>query len=201
MFDYPIGHSAAGSNRRVFLLAAIPAAAGVAVVLLRRKGQMPQVASAAGLKPQLVRLVRFGDDGKRLQEVRVPKLVRSETEWRQRLPPGVFQITRRADTEMAYTGAYWNQHEPGLYRCVCCDNALFSSATKFDSGTGWPSFWAPLDPQSVAVHRDTSHGMVRDEVVCSHCDAHLGHVFPDGPKPSGARFCMNSAALKLTPGK
>jgi peptide-methionine (R)-S-oxide reductase len=130
----------------------------------------------------------------------VPKVVKTDDEWRKQLSPGVFAITRQADTEYAFSGEYWNNTEKGLYRRVCCANALFSSETKFESGTGWPSFWAPLAPENVRETRDTSFGEIRTAVSCSECDAHLGHVFDDGPDPTGLRYCMNSASLKFVAG-
>ncbi len=121
----------------------------------------------------------------------------TDAELKQRLTPLQYEVTQRAGTERAFTGEYWNEKAPGIYHCVVCDEPLFSSETKYDSGSGWPSFWEALDPAKVVLKEDRSYGMVRIEAVCATCGAHLGHVFPDGPQPSGERFCMNSASLRL----
>lgn len=125
------------------------------------------------------------------------QLPRTDDEWRQQLTPEQFAVTRHAGTERAFTGEYWDCHDGGTYECVCCGQALFSSDTKYESGTGWPSFFEAIDASAVEEAVDTTHGMVRTEARCSNCGAHLGHVFPDGPQPTGLRYCMNSASLKL----
>jgi len=127
------------------------------------------------------------------------KITKSDEEWRAQLTPEQYQIARQAGTEPAFSGRYNDSKDPGMFHCVCCGTALFNSGEKFDSGTGWPSFWKPVTEDAVETKVDRAYGMERNEVVCSRCDAHLGHVFPDGPPPTGLRFCMNSASLDLKP--
>jgi len=184
-------------GRREFIAATAAAGLTFAYGWLRRPKLVEAIASQPADKSGPVKIVQFSDDGKRLQTVSVARVVKTEAEWRKQLTPAAFDITRHADTELAYSGQYWNLHEKGLFRCICCDNALFSSDTKFDSGTGWPSFWQPIAPENVHTSRDVSFGMIRDAVSCSLCDAHLGHVFDDGPRPTGLRYCMNSVSLRF----
>jgi peptide-methionine (R)-S-oxide reductase len=194
MFDSNEDQDVLGGRkqRRAFLATGAAALAGYFLWMLKKPHLMIAEASA-----KEVTIVQFSDDGKRLTKIKVPKVVKTDDEWRKQLSADAFQVTREAGTERAFSGKYWDLHDKGLFRCICCDNALFSSETKFESGTGWPSFWQPIAEENVRSGRDLSYGMIRDAVACTQCDAHLGHVFDDGPQPTGLRYCMNSLSLKF----
>ena len=180
-------------SRRGFLLAGAGVAAAVALRLRRTEG----VVEAQAGTPKMVTLVEFDDAGARKSTVTAAKVVKTDAEWRQQLSPLAYVVTRQEGTERAFTGPNWDNHEKGLYRCVCCETALFGWETKFDSGTGWPSFWKPLAKENVVETSDMSLGMERVAVSCRRCDAHLGHVFDDGPPPTHIRFCINSGSIEL----
>ena len=177
------------NRRRIFF-------GGIAFVL---GGSVPSKAVAGGKSPSQVLIDNSSPAGKKESSTGVPKVVKTDAEWRAILSPEAFAVTRREGTERPFTGKYEHNKADGLYRCICCDTALFDSKTKFDSGTGWPSFWQSISRQNVAESTDSSLGMERTAVSCRRCDAHLGHVFDDGPRPTGLRYCMNSVSLNFVP--
>jgi peptide-methionine (R)-S-oxide reductase len=183
-------------GRRLFLTGAGAAAIGVSWWYVRSQTPVTAEAASAGL-PKTVTIIEFSDSGERKARVSVERIIKTEDEWKKQLSPASFEVTRRAGTERPYTNENPNNHAKGIFRCICCDTALFDSSTKFESGTGWPSFWAPIAKENVRETTDSSLGMIRTAVSCRLCEAHLGHVFEDGPKPTGLRYCMNSVAMRF----
>jgi peptide-methionine (R)-S-oxide reductase len=180
----------AGISRRGFLTGSTLALAALAIGCARKS----EAAVAPG-KPGKTVIAECSNAGKRLRTVEVDKVVKTDAQWQQQLAPLAYQVTRHAGTERAFSGPLLNEHRKGVFRCVCCNTALYDSSTKFESGTGWPSFWQPIARENVVESNDSAFGMSRTAISCPRCDAHLGHVFDDGPKPTGLRYCMNSVAL------
>jgi len=178
-------------TRRAGMLSAASSLVLAAVWVITKRangGSLPQ-------PEQDVPIEDFSPSGQSMGTRFVSKIIKSDAEWHRQLPDEVFVVTRHAGTERPFSGAFWNVHAEGLYRCICCDTTLFDSATKFESGTGWPSFWQPIAKANVVESVDQSFGMTRTAVSCRRCDAHLGHIFDDGPQPTGLRYCMNSVSL------
>jgi peptide-methionine (R)-S-oxide reductase len=183
-------------GRRSFLAGTAVAGVLLAWRFTERNRPVRAEVEAADL-PKTVIIVEFTDTGQRTSTVTVDRIVKTEDQWKQQLSRDSFEVARHAGTERPYTNVNPNAHQKGVFRCICCDTALFNADTKFDSGTGWPSFWTPIAKENVRETTDSSLGMVRTEVSCRRCDAHLGHVFDDGPRPTGLRYCMNSVAMRF----
>jgi peptide-methionine (R)-S-oxide reductase len=192
-------HSVPESNivtRRSFLVGAGVAAIGATWWWSLARQPISAEAASVGA-PKMVTIIGFKDDGTRTTKESVARVVKSEEEWRKQLSPAAFEVARRAGTERPYSSELLNVHDKGVFRCICCDNALFDPSTKFESGTGWPSFYQPIAKENIIESVDMSLGMTRTAVSCRLCEAHLGHVFDDGPKPTGLRYCMNGVAMRF----
>jgi len=201
MFDSESGRDPQSRKltRRIFGAGAVAAAASfVAAKFFQAPGV--EASPVVHGTPGQVKIANFKDDGTPLGVQTVPRIVKSDGEWYKQLGMNSFNITRKADTEMPFTGVSWQEHAHGIFRCICCETALFSSETKYDSGTGWPSFWQPLAKENVLEKNDDTMGIRRTEVQCARCEGHLGHVFNDGPEPTGLRYCMNSASMRFVKG-
>lgn len=186
--------SGPNKERRALLGAGFAALASSAITSRLLAGTPPSPAQG-----QDVTIENFSSAGASQGIVHVAKIVKSDAEWRAQLSALAYRVTRQEGTEAAFSGEYASNHADGLYRCICCDTALFDSKTKFESGTGWPSFWQAISSRNVAKKSDSSFGLQRDAISCQRCDAHLGHVFGDGPRPTGLRYCMNSVSLRFAP--
>jgi peptide-methionine (R)-S-oxide reductase len=194
--ELPRDSGAPNVTRPVFLFGAGATLLG-ALAWRHEESQLAAIKAAADNRPPTVSVVGFSSAGTRLSLAQVPRIIKSDDEWRAQRGRGVYEIARQGDTEFAFSGESWDLDDKGFFRCVCCQTALCSSAAKFNSGTGWASFYEPIAAENIETHEDRSYGITRTEVSCRRCDAHLGHVFDDGPPPTGLRHCIKSASLKF----